>query len=97
MFRIADDFQLDKRAECSAEGSDVGEKLRKRSSRTAHTVHDRPGKNFDRSGQSEFQKGNRGGKKRWEGREEQSPCREKNRETLVRKNERDPPSGMFRT
>lgn len=43
MFRIADDFQLDKRAECSAEGSDVGEKLRKRSSRTAHTVHDRPG------------------------------------------------------
>lgn len=29
----------------------------KRSSRTAHTVHDRPGENFDRSGQSEFQKG----------------------------------------
>lgn len=30
MFRIADDFQLDKRAECSrAEGSDAGEKLRK--------------------------------------------------------------------
>lgn len=24
---------------------------------TAHTVHDRPGENFDRSGQSEFQKG----------------------------------------
>ncbi|TGZ37398.1 Uncharacterized protein DBV15_08077 [Temnothorax longispinosus] len=42
MFRIADDFQLDKLAECSAEGSDAGEKLRKRSSRTAHTVHDRP-------------------------------------------------------
>ncbi|KYN37164.1 hypothetical protein ALC56_08955 [Trachymyrmex septentrionalis] len=35
----------------------LGEKLRKRSSRTAHTVHDRPGENFDRSGQSEFQKG----------------------------------------
>lgn len=58
MFRIVDDFQLDKRAECSrAEGSDAGEKLRKRSSRTAHTVHDWLGENFDRSGQSEFQKG----------------------------------------
>lgn len=57
MFRIADDFQLDKLAECSAEGSDAREKLRKRSSRTAHTVHDRLGENFDRSGQSEFQKG----------------------------------------
>jgi len=57
MFRIVDDFQMDKRKCSRAEGSDVGEKLRKRSSRTAHTVHDRPEENFDRSEQSEFQKG----------------------------------------
>jgi len=45
MFRFADGFQLDKRTECSrAGGSDAGEKLRKRLSRKAHTVHDRPGK-----------------------------------------------------